>query len=273
MSADIPCDFTAAFDERAYTELLFIIEYNYSATFDASVFKSRDGGTMALQGRVSQAPAGIIGFDTTDVLNPVRAKQYFNQGYRYCVRYISHDKSAPSSFVDLTEEEGQAILDAGMALTVVQHPLRQGWSPSGALGQTFGQNAAAYAGDAGLPGGVNVFLDLEGVQNGASSADVIDFCNAWFAQVESVGYVGGVYIGANPGLTADQLYWNLKTKHYWKGGSSAQSGVPDDIPHRGYQLIQYIHNPDTPNEFDSNVTKTDNFNSGIMWLTVTSLVA
>jgi Rv2525c-like, glycoside hydrolase-like domain len=228
---------------------------------------------MALQGRVAQAAAGLIGFDETDQLNTVRARQYFNQGYRYCIRYISHDRTMPSSFVDLTEDEAQAILDAGMALTVVQHPLKPGWTPSGNLGQSFGNNAAAYAGDAGLPRGVNVFLDLEGVQNGTPSQDVIDFCNAWFAEVEAVGYVGGVYIGADPGLTGDQLYWNLKTKHYWKGGSSAQAGVPDDIPHRGYQMIQYIENPDTPQEFDRNVTKTDNFSDAVLWLTGTSLVA
>lgn len=88
------------------------------------------------------------------------------------------------------------------------------------MGHTFGANAAAYAGDAGLPTGVNVFLDLEGVKNGVSASDVIDFCNAWFAEVEGVGYETGVYVGAAPGLTADQLYWNLRTKHYWKGGSS-----------------------------------------------------
>jgi hypothetical protein len=80
-------------------------------------------------------------------------------------------------------------------------------------------------------------------------------------------------IRSNPGLTADQLYWDLKTKHYWKGGSSAIAGVPDDIPQRGYQLIQRIHYPGTSLEFDSNVTKTDNFDGGVMWITGTALVA
>jgi hypothetical protein len=145
--------------------------------------------------------------------------------------------------------------------------------PTAQLGQTFGANAAAYAGDAGLPAGVNVFLDLEGVKTGTADTDVIAYCNAWFSEVEAVGYVSGVYIGAAPGLSADQLYWNLKTKHYWKGGSSSKAGVPDDIPQRGYQLTQYIENPDQPNEFDKNVTKTDNFDGGIMWLTNAPLVA
>ena len=227
---------------------------------------------MALQGTVSSASAGLIGFDTTDQLNPATAKQYVNKGYRFCIRYISHDKSVKSSFRDLTADEAQVIVDSGMALFVVQHPLRPGWSPTAKLGQTFGQNAAAYSGEAGLPPGVNVFLDLEGVKAGTPESDVIDFCNAWFAEVAAVGYETGVYIGAAPGLSADQIYWNLKTKHYWKGGSSAQAGVPDDIPNRGYQLTQYIQNPGKPNEFDSNVTKTDNFGSAIMWVAGSPLV-
>jgi hypothetical protein len=228
---------------------------------------------MVLQGRILQAPAGLIGFDTTDRLNPATAKQYFNKGYRYCVRYLSHNKNAKSHYDDLSADEAQAILDSGMALFAVQHPLRSGWVPTARLGHTFGANAAAYAGDAGLPAGVNVFLDLEGVKNGVSASDVIDFCNAWFAEVEGVGYETGVYVGAAPGLSADQLYWNLKTKHYWKGGSASKAGVPDDIPHRGYQLVQHIQNPGKLNEFDSDVTKTDNFGDGVMWISGTSLVA
>jgi hypothetical protein len=69
-----------------------------------------------------------------------------------------------SQYDDLTATEAQIILDSGMALFVVQHPLKPGWVPTAKLGHTFGANAAAYAGDAGLPGGVNVFLDLEGLR-------------------------------------------------------------------------------------------------------------
>ena len=69
------------------------------------------------------------------------------------------------------------------------------------------------------------------------------------------------------------MYWNLKTKSYWKGGSSAKSGVPDDIPHRGYQLIQHIQNAGKPNEFDSNVTKIDVFGNSVMWVTESALTS
>lgn len=216
---------------------------------------------MILQGQVSQAAAGVIGFNSSDALNPIQAKQFFNKGYRFCIRYVGHSKPAPGSYTDLTTEEGQSIIDAGLALMVVQHPLAAGWVPDPNLGQSFGQFAAANSGAAGIPAGVNVWLDLEGVKAGTAAADVIAFCNAWFAEVEAVGYETGVYIGAAPGLTADQLYWDLKTKHYWKGGSSAKAGVPDDIPNRGYQMIQRISD-----EFDSDVTCTDNFGDGVKWI-------
>jgi hypothetical protein len=85
--------------------------------------------------------------------------------------------------------------------------------------------------------------------------------------VESLGFETGIYIGAAPGLTADQLYWDIKTQHYWKGGSSAKAGVPDNIPPRGYQLVQRINNPNTPSEFDSNVTSTDAFGLAVKWIT------
>lgn len=228
---------------------------------------------MALQGRVSQAPAGVIGFDSSDALTAVTARQYFNRGFRFCVRYVSHDEAVPSSYRNLTADEGQAIIDAGLALFVIQHPLAAGWVPTARLGQQYGQNAAIYAGNAGVPPGVNVFLDLEGVKPGTPDGDVIDYCNAWFAEIEAVGYVSGVYVAAAPGLSADELYWNLKTKHYWRGGSSVEAGVPADIPNRGYQLSQRIQNPGQSNEFDWDVTKTDNFGSGVMWISNASLVA
>jgi hypothetical protein len=41
--------------------------------------------------------------------------------------------------------------------------------------------------------------------------------------------------------------------------------VPDEIPHRGYQLVQRISDPG-PNGFDSDVTKTDAFGGGVIWV-------
>jgi hypothetical protein len=218
-----------------------------------------------INGTVQQAGAGLIGFDTTEVLNAVSAKAYVNKGYKFCVRYVGRSKGK-STYVDISASEAQTILNAGLALTIAQHPLAAGWIPTEKMGSDFGNYAALAAGQAGLLPGMNIWLDLEGVKDGVSSDDVIAYCNAWFAEVEDLGFETGVYIGAAPILTADQLYWDLKTKHYWKGGSSAKAGVPDDIPPRGYQMIQRIQNPNTPSEFDSNVTQTDAFGGGVMWI-------
>src|SRR5271170_7217158 len=103
-----------------------------------------------------------MGCDVTAPLNVISAKQYLNKGYKFVVRYIGRGDGS-KTFVDLTQEEGQAIVDAGLGLCVVQHPLAEGWSPSAALGQRFGAAAASLAGGAGLPVGATIWLDLEGV--------------------------------------------------------------------------------------------------------------
>jgi hypothetical protein len=79
-----------------------------------------------------------------------------------------------------------------------------------------------------------------------------------------VGYVPGLYIGANPGLTADELYWDLRMRSYWRGGSSESGGVPDDIPHRGYQMSQRITGAGA-SEFDSDVIAADNFGGAVQY--------
>jgi hypothetical protein len=81
----------------------------------------------------------------------------------------------------------------GLGLYVVQHPLAEGWSPTGALGQRFGAASANLAGGAGSPVGVNVSLDLEGVTEGSDAQAVIDYCNEWYDEVSAVGYVPGIY--------------------------------------------------------------------------------
>lgn len=218
-----------------------------------------------INGAVQQGKAGLIGFDTTEVLNAVSAKAYVNRGFRFCIRYVGRSKGK-SNYVDISRSEAQTIVEAGLALAIAQHPLASGWAPTEKMGHDFGNYAALAAGQAGLLPGMNIWLDLEGIKDGVSSDDVIAYCNAWFTEVEDLGFETGIYIGAAPGLTADQLYWDVKTKHYWKGGSSAKAGVPDDIPHRGYQIIQRIQNPNTSKEFDSDVTRTDAFGLGAMWI-------
>jgi hypothetical protein len=74
-----------------------------------------------------------------------------------------------------------------------------GWVPTESMGSSFGNYAALAAGKARLLPGTNVWLDLEGVEDGVSADDVIAYCNASFEEVDELGFASGVYIGALPG--------------------------------------------------------------------------
>jgi Domain of unknown function (DUF1906) len=187
---------------------------------------------MALNGQVASAVSGLIGWDTDARVMKSTAQDYYARGFRFCIRYLTRG-AAKQAANDLSAAEASTILSAGLALSAVQHVALEGWEASKAKGGTYGQNAVANAQQIGLPKGMNLWLDLEGVGKASSHQDVIEYCNAWFDPVEGAGYVGGVYVGANAVLTSTELFLDLKTKHYWKSGST----VPD-IPHRGYQVIQ-----------------------------------
>jgi hypothetical protein len=222
---------------------------------------------MALSGTVARAPAGLIGFDQTGRLNSAQAKQYFSQGYKFCVRYVSRDNAgraanANNGAPDISAAEAQNILSAGLALMVVQHCPLPGWVPTANEGNTWGQNAASFTADAEIPPGVNVFLDLEGIAPGTAHSDIIAYANQWFAAVQTGGYVPGVYVGFDVFLSPDELFLDLTTKHYWR----ADGNIPN-ISHRGYQLIQHIQNAGTPSEFDRDVTQDDALGDAVLWLT------
>jgi hypothetical protein len=217
---------------------------------------------VPLAGTVAGAPPGALGFDANTVLTARSAAGLRDAGFAFCIRYLSRGMGQQGG--DLTTSEAGLILDAGLALMPVQHVQAAGWVPTEALGKSLGQSAAANANEVGFPGGVNVWMDLEGIHNATPAADVIAYGNAWCDEVAGAGYLPGVYVGASAILSGDQLYWQLKTKHYWKSGST----VPD-IPHRGYQLIQRIVHGDiiAGVEIDRDVTQTDLLGDTVQWLT------
>jgi Domain of unknown function (DUF1906) len=126
------------------------------------------------------------------------------------------------------------------------------------------QNNAIFS---GLPAGINIWLDFEdaftGFQDaGLSESDVINFCNNWFAQVKSVGYIPGIYVGFDAILDSDQLFHSLNFQHYWR----APGDIPD-IAIRGYQVTQ----PQIDIEvngiiIDVDIAKTDRLGGQALWL-------
>jgi hypothetical protein len=85
----------------------------------------------ALSGRIQKAPSGAKGFDTDVALSLALAKKFKDDGYVFCVRYLSRlstDDEVANG--DLTRPEAENILNAGLGLMAVQHVGRTGWIPS-----------------------------------------------------------------------------------------------------------------------------------------------
>ncbi|HET9364918.1 MAG TPA: DUF1906 domain-containing protein [Candidatus Angelobacter sp.] len=213
---------------------------------------------MSLEGSVQSAITGLLGFDSNTVITAAAAQNFFAQGYRFCLRYLSRGPESPS---DLSAPEAEVILQSGLALMAVQHVRKAGWQPTGALGQQDGQDAAQNASDVGFPSGVSIWCDLEGVLSGTVAQDVIDYCDSWFTEVANAGYVPGLYVGSSCVLNEQQLF-NLKFQHYWR----SQSNVPN-VGSRGYQMIQLF--PEVPVngiKVDIDVTQSDFKQGQVKWL-------
>jgi hypothetical protein len=179
------------------------------------------------------APAGAAGFDTDRRLTAKTAAAFHAEGFTFAVRYLS--RSTPGHPGDLSREEAQAILDAGLALMAVQHVPQAGWTPTQALGRQYGQAAATNARTAGLPHGVGVWLDLEGVAEDTPARDVMAYCEAWGHEVSAAGYSAGLYVGADCGLNSGHLGALAQFHVYWRAGSRTP-----DVARWGYAMLQTI---------------------------------
>lgn len=198
---------------------------------------------------IESAPDGALGFDVNHPISLNQAKQAFQAGFSFCIRYVPRLELSvdPIGDPDITPEEANDILDSGLALFLVQHVSSPGWEATGSKGMRFGKNAAIYAAHCGFPPGINIFLDLEEASSAsppdqsASSPDQIDdFCNEWFDALIDFGYVPGVYVGSNNGLNASQLFSGTKFEHYWHAASQADPPTPRPGD-RGYQIFQPLN--------------------------------
>lgn len=214
-----------------------------------------------LPGTVRSAPSGASGFDCDTKLSAADVTAAIASGFTFCVRYLTLARGQDAG--DLSVAEGTTIVNGRLALMAVQHAA---FGPvTSEKGTRFGDNAVANAREAGLPAGVNVWLDLEEIAASSSTAGIIAYCTNWFGEVHGGGYVPGIYVGANCGLSGDQLF-ALPFQHYWKSGSA----VPP-IPTRGYQLVQTIDpslriGHGSTVEIDTNRTHTDHLGGNAQWL-------
>jgi hypothetical protein len=187
---------------------------------------------VPLAGHVYTSPGGVTGFDADRHITAEVAVAFQRHGYQFCVRYVRRDTVNPH---DITHDEAAGLLEAGLGLMVVQHVAPAPWTPTADLGAAYGATAATEAHHLGLPSGVTVWCDLEGVAAGTPEKQVIDFCNRWHSEAASAGFVPGLYVGDSPGLGPTQLYRSLRFVHYW----SAYNLNDDALPAvRGVQMKQ-----------------------------------
>ena len=218
---------------------------------------------MPLSGSIQSAPSGALGFDSDTVITLSTAQQFYSQGYKFCLRYVSLGSMESSG--DISPTEASNILSSGLALMPVQHVKSSGWTPSESLGQEYGTNAANNALSVGFPAGVNLWCDLEGVSSSASAQDVTGYCTAWFTAASGPGFVPGLYVGANAILSGQQLY-DLPFQHYWQSCSDVPS-----IPVRGYQMVQtLVQQPVNGIGIDKDTTQTDSEGGQVQWLVLPS---
>ncbi|MDB4948998.1 MAG: hypothetical protein JWM27_1647 [Gemmatimonadetes bacterium] len=212
---------------------------------------------MSITGTVTHAAAGLRGFDVNATVSASVAQQFKAAGYAYCIRYVPFGTVEDP---DLTAAEAGGILAAGLALMPVQHVRYPGWLPSGALGTQYGQAAVQYLQGIGFPAGVNVWCDMECVGT-VPQQDAIDYCNSWYAAVAAGGYVPGLYVGYEPGMTDPQIY-DLRFTHYWAAYNANSS-----VPTRGYQLVQSPQSTHIAGmSYDDDVTCTDKLGGTALWL-------
>ncbi|WP_158628764.1 glycoside hydrolase domain-containing protein [Dyella choica] len=199
-------------------------------------------------------PNGSIGFDHAGSrLSYNQARDYARKGYKFCIRYVPNPFSPGTT--DLIQDEAEEILAAGLWLGAVQHcsiaTETSSFVPTPDMGEEWGLLAAQASTHAGLATGTTVWLDLEGVKAGTPASDILGFCNRWFDQVSQAGFVSGIYVGFDCGLTSEQLYFQLSTKHYWRAPSAT------NVAYRGFQLLQHVLKDASGNELDVDHAQTD----------------
>lgn len=198
---------------------------------------------------VKQAIPGNV-FDVDSQLTALQCSEFLKAGYITAIRYIPRSSSLLAG--NLTQIEIETILESGLSLSCVQHCPLPGWLPSAALGKQYGDFAAWYANDIGLPKGMNIFLDLETPSSHATDDDCINYANSWYSAVSLGGYIPGVYLGYGIPMTPLQLYKWLAFKNYWR----AYNGP--DLSGRGYQIIQKTAEVLNGVNFDPNIVAADN---------------
>lgn len=180
---------------------------------------------------------GARGFDTSAaVQSQTQAQQIFQANYVFAIRYVTLPGN-PTGVEPLTTQEAGWLRTAGIAVGLVQ-PFRTQSTITAAQGTTDGQSAAAQAQELGVPGGVVIWADVEGID--PSECPIVQYLQSWAAAVSAGGYAPGVY---NAALQSSEFAQLTTINHYWQSGAGMEFAGNLGNPGRGYQILQ-LNPPD-----------------------------
>lgn len=215
-----------------------------------------------LHGVARSSLVSIKGFDCHHNLDIASARAFYNKGYRFCLRYLNIGKDPLQE--QLAYDECSHILDSGLALMLVQKITENMWLPNANLGAVHGGLITKLAGAIGIPRGINIWCSLAGAGY-TSNANILEYCNSWFSEVQNSGFVPGMYVDSKNRLSSEELQLGLKYQHYWK----SESQVPD-VAGCGYQMVRFpaCRHVDLTEDItiNANFLKNDRKGDGVFWL-------
>jgi|GEM_PF-1448466 len=197
--------------------------------------------------------------DTSWKITSALAQQVAAGGYAGIIRYVPLPHNDATHDIDATEL--RAILDAGLALMLVQHVRKPGWNPAQCSGKIDALAAIETGRTAGYLQGAHVYLDLEGMAPAATASDTKAFAEDWAATIVQAGYCAGCYVGFDVPLNAVQLY-NLHDFHsYWSDAG------PRRVATRGFALKQQAPEIKIGGvEFDQDTLQPDKLGDTPFWM-------
>jgi hypothetical protein len=143
--------------------------------------------------------APSFGCDTVDIINRagLAPLSEWRKRFRFVARYLAN--LTRGELADITAQD-LAVLP----VTFADH--------------FSGPETVQQAKALGVPAGVVLWLDVEGLSATMAIADLIAKLNAWADAVLAAGWVPGLYVADRCLLTSAELY-ALRVVRYWKGAA------------------------------------------------------
>ena len=196
----------------------------------ASAFRSASFVRLDTPADTPPAPAGtrttiargLRGFDSVNVETQAQIDCLSAADYSYDMIDTN----------DTSNAEYSRAAAAGMAVVLFQGYYQPYWLDA-KFGTSQGNKAVAAAVTVKYPHGAQIYLNLENAGNSTRTI-LLSWVKNWAAAVRAGSYVAGVYVGANPVLTASDLDAMPGVSAYWRSAST--SGVPQVT--RGYAQRQ-----------------------------------